>query len=119
MSCIQGSRIYNSFFTDLSEKSKVKYLRFALGNYSCDLIKYYISNIYFFLIIYFIHTCRDNKYDISEKDDRNQQIKEEQEIKKPLLKDMEEEQLEISDELKKDQILKIEQIKSDNEKKIE
>ena len=119
LSCMHGSRIYNSFFSDLSEKSKVKYFHFALGNYSCDLIKFYISNIFFFLIIYFIHACRDNKYDISEKDDRNEQIKEEEEIKKPLLKDMEEEQLEISDELKKEQNLKIEQIKNDNENKIE
>ena len=110
LSFFQGGRIFSSFFSDLSEKSKIKYLHFALGNYCHDSTRFYFSNIFLLLIIIFIYECRERKDDIIEKDYRKK------EIKKPLLKDMEEEQLEINNELKNE---KINEIENENENIIE
>ena len=86
LGCIHISRILNSYFSDLKEKSKTKYLHFALGDYSNDYIRFYLSNIFFSFIIFFIYSLNTNSY-LEEKKDENKNIK--KEIKRPLLKDIE------------------------------
>ena len=41
LACMHISRILNSYFSDLKEKSKTKYLHFALGDYSNDKTRFY------------------------------------------------------------------------------
>ena len=86
LACLHTSRILNSYFSDLKEKSKTKYLHFALGDYSKDYIRFYLANIFFSFIIFFIYSLNNKSY-LNEKNAENKNIKQE-EIKRPLLKEV-------------------------------
>ena len=89
LGCLHISRILNSYFSGLKEKSKTKYLHFALGDYSSDEIKFYLTNIFFSFIIFFIYSLNE-KSNSEEKKDENKNKKEE--IKRPLLNDIEDDE---------------------------
>ena len=114
---LNGSR-FLTYFSDLNENElelKIKYMNFALGNYSYDYIKFYVTNIFFSFIIIFISVLNKNDAIDDKKDDNN--LKQENELKRPLLNDIENDTTENIKELnesKKDgSILNIDQIKEE------
>ena len=87
-----GSRIFTSYFNDIKaeEEKTIKFLHFSLGIYydsKIDYTQFYISNMFFYLIICFISLLNKKSKDIDLKI-INEENKEENEIKKPLLKDV-------------------------------
>ena len=99
LGCMHISRILNSYFSNLDDDLKVKYLHFSLGNYSYDYIKFCLSNIFFCLIICFIYSLNENNdlninLNKNEKKDKNINI--ENELDEPLLKDINDESRNIN-----------------------
>lgn len=97
-----GGRIFSSYFNSLEEEDKIKFLRFALGvdkRVYFDYPIFFISNIFFYLIICFISLLNEKNNDIDLKD-INEENKEENDIKKPLLKDVDLDVYEKVDEIK-------------------
>ena len=102
---LNGSRIFDSFFNDLDELAKIKYMHFALGNYSDDYtsyIRFIAVNIFFCFIICFISILNKSSNDMDEKKD-DDNIKEENELKQHLLYDMENDSIEIRNNIKENQ----------------
>ena len=99
-----GSRIFSSYFNDIKteEVKKIKFLHFDLGIYYdayIDYTQFYISNIFFYLIISFIYLLNEKNKDVDLKD-INEENKEENDIKKPLLKDVDLDLNEKANEIK-------------------
>ena len=53
--CITLSRIFYSYFNEMDNIKKIKYLHFCLGNYNYDLIIFYALNLYFIILICFLY----------------------------------------------------------------
>ena len=72
---IGGSRIFKSYFDDFDDFTKLKYLNFALGNYDYDLIIFYMINLFYIIIIYFIYFKREINLNLIKVDPKKLVIK--------------------------------------------
>ena len=105
------SRMLYSYFSSLDNKLKIKYLHFCLGIYDYDEIKFFLSNIFFYLMICFIYSFNKNdNINISERKEQNEdkKLKGEDDKKEALLTDIKNE-----DDIK----INIDEIEKENEKK--
>ena len=74
ITCIASSRIFFSYFENLDNEKKIKYFHFALGNYDYDYLNFYVINIIYMIIIYFISLKPEYENNEAKKNKNNDNI---------------------------------------------